>query len=97
MSQDPNRREPDSRRPFAPSGGLPALLSAGALLIAAAALSPAQGQGRPIPNTIPDPNVTGSGRVAVSPESGPLVAPGPVPDLILLYTGRAVGYVEPCG
>ena len=30
-------------------------------------------------------------------DSGPLVAPGPAPDLVLLYTGNVVGYVEPCG
>ncbi len=28
---------------------------------------------------------------------GPLVAPGPRPDLVLLYTGGVIGYVEPCG
>jgi hypothetical protein len=30
-------------------------------------------------------------------DSGPLVAPGPAPDLVLLYTGNVIGYVEPCG
>ncbi len=28
---------------------------------------------------------------------GPLVPEGPAPDLAILYTGNAVGYVEPCG
>ena len=30
-------------------------------------------------------------------DSGPLVASGPAPDLVLLYTGSVVGFVEPCG
>jgi hypothetical protein len=30
-------------------------------------------------------------------DSGPLVASGPAPDLVLLYTGSVIGYVEPCG
>jgi len=30
-------------------------------------------------------------------DSGPLVAAGPAPDLVLLYTGSVVGFVEPCG
>ena len=30
-------------------------------------------------------------------DEGPLVAPGEAPDLVLLYTGGVVGYVEPCG
>jgi hypothetical protein len=30
-------------------------------------------------------------------DSGPLVAAGPAPDFVLLYTGNVVGYVEPCG
>lgn len=34
---------------------------------------------------------------AGEPDEGPLVAPGEAPDLVLLYTGGVVGYVEPCG
>ena len=28
---------------------------------------------------------------------GALVAPGPAPDLALLYTGDVIGYIDPCG
>jgi hypothetical protein len=30
-------------------------------------------------------------------DEGPLVVPGDPPDLILIYTGAVVGYVDPCG
>lgn len=42
----------------------------------------------------------GQGSVDEAGESGaegPLVPPGPPPDLILIYTGRVRGFVEPCG
>ena len=29
--------------------------------------------------------------------AGALVAPGPAPELELLYTGDAIGFIEPCG
>lgn len=32
-----------------------------------------------------------------APETAPMVAPGPEPDLVLLYTGGVIGYIEPCG
>ncbi len=28
---------------------------------------------------------------------GALIAPGPAPDVTLLYTGDVIGYVDPCG
>lgn len=33
----------------------------------------------------------------LSPPAGALVAPGAAPDLIFLFTGDVIGYVEPCG
>ncbi|HKY32098.1 MAG TPA: hypothetical protein VJV23_06135 [Candidatus Polarisedimenticolia bacterium] len=36
-------------------------------------------------------------RPAEPEDTGPLVAPGPEPDLALIYTGGVAGYVEPCG
>lgn len=30
-------------------------------------------------------------------DEGPLVAGGPAPDLVLVYTGGVVGFVDPCG
>ena len=45
--------------------------------------------GEPEPGVLPEDE---------GPEpTGDLVAPGPKPDLVLLSTGRVVGYVEPCG
>ena len=55
-----------------------------------------EGAPQPIPNTISDPNIPGS-LVAVTPGEGPLVAPGPAPDIIFIYTGRVIGNIEPCG
>ncbi len=31
------------------------------------------------------------------PPPGAMIAPGPAPDLTLLYTGDVIGYVDPCG
>ncbi len=33
----------------------------------------------------------------LEPPSGVLVAAGNAPDLIFLYTGDVIGYIEPCG
>jgi hypothetical protein len=66
---------------------------------AALALTRAAGPGTqpaPFPGGINDPNLAGS-NLMVTPDEGPLVVPGPAPDLILLYAGRAQGYIEPCG
>ena len=68
-----------------------------AAFVAVVGLAPSgAAQGKAVPNTVSDPNLSGS-LAAVSPEGGPLVAPGPAPDIIVLFTGRVVGYVEPCG
>jgi hypothetical protein len=76
--------------------------SLAALLLAClAAIAPALTQESgakpiPIPNTINDPNVSGSVAM-ITPDLGPLVVPGPAPDVIFVYTGRVVGFIEPCG
>ncbi|GEM_PF-3555794 len=31
------------------------------------------------------------------PPKGVMIAPGKTPDLTLLYTGDAIGYIDPCG
>ncbi len=33
----------------------------------------------------------------LEPPGGALVAPGNAPDLVLLYTGDVLGFLEPCG
>jgi hypothetical protein len=74
------------------------LLAAAALLAFSAfavAASP-EPTPQPFPNVVNDPNVSGT-MAAVTPDEEPLVPPGPAPDIILIYTGRALGYVEPCG
>ena len=55
-----------------------------ASLAAAAETSPAPAPALAIPRTLDIPN-------------GALVAPGPAPEVDLLYTGDVIGYVEPCG
>lgn len=35
--------------------------------------------------------------VSFRPPAGALVAPGKAADVTLLYTGDALGYVDPCG
>ena len=39
----------------------------------------------------------GSGLVLAQDSAPPLVAPGPPPNLFLLYTGDVIGYLDPCG
>jgi hypothetical protein len=34
---------------------------------------------------------------SLDPPGGALVAPGSAPDLIFLYTGDVIGYLDPCG
>ena len=46
------------------------------------------------PGSTPQPAASGR---RLDPPGGVLVAPGPAPDLALLYTGDVVGYIEPCG
>jgi hypothetical protein len=74
------------------------VILAATLLVALAAGGAAApgGRGKPIPNAAADPNLSGSLR-AVRPEQPPLVAPGPPPDIVILFTGRVIGFVEPCG
>ncbi len=79
--------------------GLALLAGAGALIgLAVGALpeGPAAPRTSDFPNTINDPNISGSATV-IGPDEGPLVLPGPPPDIIFVYTGRVRGYVEPCG
>ena len=53
---------------------------------------PARAPGAPAPASGAPPSAP------VDPlDSGPLVVSGPAPDLVLLYTGSVIGYVEPCG
>ncbi len=61
-----------------------ALLAAGVVPSAAGAGEPAEGQ------------AASTGR-RLEPLGGALVAPGNAPDLVLLYTGDVLGYLEPCG
>lgn len=75
---------------------LAALLLAGLAAVAPALTQEGGAKPIPIPNTINDPNVSRSVTM-ITPEPGPLVAPGPAPDVIFVYTGRVIGYIEPCG
>jgi hypothetical protein len=34
---------------------------------------------------------------SLEPPAGALVAAGGAPDVIFLYTGDVIGYIEPCG
>jgi hypothetical protein len=51
----------------------------------------------PVPNPSSNPNVPSSEAVVLGVDEGPLVIPGDAPDLILEFTGKVLGYVEPCG
>jgi hypothetical protein len=74
-----------------------ALFVAPLLLVTAIQARPAdKPAGQPIPNTYPAPAGT-PGAVLAVPDEGPLVAPGPAPDLIFDFTSRVVGFIEPCG
>ncbi len=55
-----------------------------ALLIAGIATAQAPPGAPKVPRTLDVP-------------AGALVAPGPAPELELLYTGDAIGFIEPCG
>jgi len=44
-----------------------------------------------------DPNLPPGEAVVLGVEEGPLVIPGDAPDLIFEFTGKVLGYVEPCG
>ena len=35
--------------------------------------------------------------VGLDPPAGALVPTGPAPDLVVLYSGDVIGYVDPCG
>ena len=61
-----------------------------AALAVAAILAAAGVSAAPPPQTLPP------GR-SLDPPGGVLVAPGSAPDLIFLYTGDVIGYVDPCG
>lgn len=50
-----------------------------------------------VPNTLNDPNIPPSDAVILGNDEGPLVIPGDPPDLIFEFTGKVLGYVEPCG
>ena len=39
----------------------------------------------------------GDGQESFRPPRGAMIAPGPAPDLTLLYTGDVIGYLDPCG
>lgn len=60
------------------------LLAAWAAPAAAGAGDPAEGR-------------TASTGRRLEPPGAVLVAPGNAPDLVLLYTGDVLGYLEPCG
>jgi hypothetical protein len=68
------------------------LRSAALLLAAAAVLSASVAFAQLKP-----PATAGSTPRSLEPPADVLVASGPAPDLILLYTGDVIGYVEPCG
>ena len=70
------------------SGTAPFLIAAFALALSFAVARARQDAPPPAPPDAPaaDPN-----------DQGPLVFPGPAPDLALIYTGGVAGYVEPCG
>ena len=45
----------------------------------------------------PQPQAAALSARSLEPPGGVLVAPGNAPDVIFLYTGDVIGYVEPCG
>jgi hypothetical protein len=54
------------------------------------------------PASAPAPAATPAAAAPTIPRTldipnGALVAPGPAPEVDLLYTGDVIGYIEPCG
>jgi hypothetical protein len=64
--------------------------------LAAGGATAPEGRAKPVASAAADPNLSGSVR-SVRAASPPLVAPGPPPDIVILFTGRVIGFVEPCG
>jgi hypothetical protein len=66
--------------------------SAARILVAAAALAAAGAWAE-----APPPTGGASPPRSLEPPADVLVASGAAPDLIFLYTGDVIGYLEPCG
>jgi hypothetical protein len=67
-----------------------ALRWAACFLAAALSLAPARAQNL-------QPSTAASEPRSLEPPTDVLVASGPAPDLILLYTGDVIGFLDPCG
>jgi hypothetical protein len=59
--------------------------------------APAQVQNPAAPAQVQNPAAPALAGRSLDPPGGTLLAPGNAPDLLFLYTGDVIGYLEPCG
>jgi hypothetical protein len=68
--------------------------SLGIVLVAAGLGSAAA---EPTPQAAPAPQTAPAPQAGQAPADRPLIEGGPTPDVILMYTGDVIGYLDPCG
>ncbi len=69
-----------------------AVVLGAAMLLAVASVAAQENPAAPSAPPAPPPAAR-----SLEPPAGALVAAGNAPDVIFLYTGDVIGYIEPCG